>query len=42
MRSTGSGIVTVHGYLNVLKPPGLTSHDVVARIRRWTGQRRVG
>lgn len=30
------------GYLNVLKPPGMTSHDVVARIRRLSGQRRVG
>jgi tRNA pseudouridine55 synthase len=32
----------LHGYLNVLKPPGWTSHDVVARLRRLTGQRRVG
>ena len=30
------------GYVNVLKPAGLTSHDVVARLRRWSGQRRVG
>lgn len=32
----------VPGYLNVLKPPGMTSHDVVGRIRRLVGQRRVG
>jgi tRNA pseudouridine55 synthase len=32
----------LHGYLNVLKPPGWTSHDVVARLRRLTGQRRIG
>ena len=30
------------GYLNVLKPPGMTSFDVVARVRSITGQRRVG
>lgn len=32
----------LHGYLNVLKPPGMTSHDVVARLRRLCGQRRIG
>jgi tRNA pseudouridine55 synthase len=32
----------VTGVLAVLKPPGPTSHDVVERIRRWTGVRRVG
>jgi tRNA pseudouridine55 synthase len=30
------------GYLNVLKPPGWTSHDVVGRLRRLTGVRRIG
>lgn len=31
------------GYLlNVCKEPGPTSHDVVARVRRITGERRVG
>jgi len=30
------------GILNINKPAGLTSHDVVARVRRWTGQRKVG
>jgi tRNA pseudouridine55 synthase len=31
-----------HGFLIVDKPAGLTSHDVVARIRRLAGQRAVG
>ena len=30
------------GILSVLKPPGMTSHDVVDAIRRLAGQRRVG
>ncbi len=30
------------GVLNIDKPQGLTSHDVVARVRRITGIRRVG
>ena len=30
------------GVLNIDKPRGLTSHDVVARVRRLAGQRRVG
>jgi tRNA pseudouridine55 synthase len=30
------------GLLNVLKPVGMTSFDVVSLIRRWTGTRRVG
>lgn len=32
----------VDGILNLWKPPGMTSHDVVAIVRRLTGQRRVG
>jgi tRNA pseudouridine55 synthase len=32
----------LHGFLNIDKPAGITSHDVVARIRRVVGQRRVG
>jgi tRNA pseudouridine55 synthase len=32
----------VHGLLVIDKPAGWTSHDVVARIRRLTGVRRVG
>lgn len=30
------------GVLNVLKPPGLTSHDVVDEVRRLAGMRRIG
>lgn len=30
------------GFLNVDKPPGVTSHDVVDFVRRMTGDRRVG
>jgi tRNA pseudouridine55 synthase len=32
----------VDGFLIVDKPAGWTSHDVVARVRRLTGERRVG
>jgi tRNA pseudouridine55 synthase len=32
----------VHGLLVVDKPAGMTSHDVVARVRRLLGVRRVG
>jgi tRNA pseudouridine55 synthase len=32
----------INGILNLNKPRGLTSHDVVDRIRRVAGQRRVG
>jgi tRNA pseudouridine55 synthase len=35
-------IVMLHGFLNIDKPPGMTSHDVVARVRRVAGQKRVG
>jgi tRNA pseudouridine55 synthase len=30
------------GFLNVLKPPGMTSHDVVVRVRRLTRVKRSG
>lgn len=30
------------GLLNVLKPPGITSHDLVDQVRRLTDMRRVG
>jgi tRNA pseudouridine55 synthase len=30
------------GFLSILKPPGMTSHDVVACLRRKLGTRRVG
>lgn len=32
----------IHGFLNIDKPAGMTSHDVVARVRRIARQRRVG
>lgn len=34
--------MTIAGVLNIDKPSGLTSHDVVARLRRTTGIRRIG
>lgn len=32
----------MNGFLNILKPPGMTSAAVVAVIRRMTGEKRVG
>lgn len=32
----------LHGILVIDKEPGLTSHDVVARVRRITGERKAG
>ncbi len=32
----------MHGVINLLKPPGMTSHDAVAFVRRATGIKRVG
>ncbi len=34
--------MTLHGILVIDKGPGLTSHDVVAWVRRITGERKVG
>ncbi|GAB4431828.1 MAG: tRNA pseudouridine(55) synthase TruB [Anaerolineae bacterium] len=34
--------MTAAGVLNINKPKGLTSHDVVARVRKITGQRKAG
>ena len=34
--------VPVSAILNVDKPPGMTSHDVVNVVRRVAGQRKVG
>jgi len=36
------GKTGISGILNIDKPPHVTSHDVVQRIRRASGQRRVG
>lgn len=35
-------VLSLHGILNVNKPPGLTSFQAVALVRRWSGVRRVG
>ncbi len=35
-------MISVDGVLNLLKPPGMTSHDVVDVVRRTVGLRRVG
>jgi tRNA pseudouridine55 synthase len=32
----------MEGFLNVLKPPGMTSHDVVAFLRRTLGEKKIG
>jgi len=32
----------LEGILNILKPPGMTSHDVVNFVRRLTGEAKVG
>ena len=34
--------IPVSGLLNINKPQGITSHDVVNRVRRLSGQRKVG
>jgi tRNA pseudouridine55 synthase len=34
--------VTYHGVMAVFKPKGYTSHDIVAKMRRLTGQKKVG
>ena len=32
----------MHGVLNIYKEKGFTSHDVVAKLRRITGQKKIG
>ena len=32
----------IHGIINVYKEKGFTSHDVVAKLRGITGQRKIG
>src|SRR5438045_1256135 len=41
MSTTTLSSVALHGVLVVDKPPGPTSHDVVDRVRRSAGTRRV-
>jgi tRNA pseudouridine55 synthase len=40
--STRRGATELSGILAIDKPAGMTSHDVVNRVRRVTGERRVG
>lgn len=35
-------VITLNGILNVLKPPGMTSYDVVSIVRRKSGIKKVG
>ncbi|MBQ5845298.1 MAG: tRNA pseudouridine(55) synthase TruB, partial [Selenomonadaceae bacterium] len=30
------------GFVNFLKPPGMTSHDAVGYVRRQLGEKKVG
>jgi tRNA pseudouridine55 synthase len=41
-RARNRGLVSDSGLVIVAKPAGMTSHDVVARMRRLAGTRRVG
>lgn len=42
MNKLGKENPSLFGFLNVYKPSGMTSHDVVARIRKVTGIKQVG
>lgn len=39
---TRGNVARLHGYVVIDKPAGWTSHDVVTRVRRILGERRVG
>jgi tRNA pseudouridine55 synthase len=41
-RRPSEPVPALSGVLGVLKPPGMTSHDVVDEIRRQAGMRRIG
>jgi tRNA pseudouridine55 synthase len=41
-KKSPNGSETLFGFINVLKPSGMTSHDVVSRIRRLAGVKQVG
>lgn len=34
--------MSINGFLNIDKPPGKTSANVVSLVRRWSGQRHIG
>jgi tRNA pseudouridine55 synthase len=40
--AAGGRVAAASGLVIIDKPPGMTSHDVVARVRRLAGTRRVG
>lgn len=42
VRSRLGGVVRVDGVFNLLKPPGMTSHDVVDYVRKLLGIKRAG
>src|SRR5436309_14833336 len=42
LASSLQALAMLHGFLNIDKPAGPTSHDVVACVRRMARQRRVG
>lgn len=42
MSASRRGATGLRGVLLIDKPQGLTSHDVVSRVRRLTGERRIG
>lgn len=41
-RHKNSGPSPVSGFINLYKPPGITSMDALRRVKRITGQRKVG
>ena len=34
--------MSINGFINVLKPPGMTSHDVVSLMRRIYRTKKIG
>ena len=41
-RNKNNGPPPVNGFINLYKPPGITSMDALRRVKRITGQRKVG
>ena len=41
-RHKNSGLPAVSGFINLYKPPGITSMEALRRVKRITGQRKVG
>src|SRR5689334_3866679 len=42
LRNEESKMLPMDGVLIIDKPAGMTSHDVVARVRKMIGERRIG